>query len=207
MTKQLNTEIEDKILEAAKQVFTEKGLVMTKMSDIANIAGISRTSLNYYYRSKENLFQAIIGQVAELFWPDLETVLEADLSVSEKIEGIVEKYTNMLISNPLIPQFMSIEVRRDLNQLLEILSAKTGKFGAFKNFQDQIKQEMLDGKIKKTSIPHLIVTIASLCIFPFVAEPILTKVFLNNNSGSFEEFIKERQKIIMGLVNNLLEVK
>ena len=49
-------ESEVKIIEAAKQVFLEKGLENAKMQDIADTAGISRTALNYYYRTKENLF-------------------------------------------------------------------------------------------------------------------------------------------------------
>jgi len=43
---------EVKIIEAAKQVFLEKGLENAKMRDIADTAGISRTALNYYYRTK-----------------------------------------------------------------------------------------------------------------------------------------------------------
>ena len=69
-----NQETEHKIICAAKQVFIEKGLDGAKMSDIAERAGISRTALNYYYRTKENLFYAIIEQVFDLLLPRVENI-------------------------------------------------------------------------------------------------------------------------------------
>lgn len=45
--------MENRILEAAKQVFVRKGYEATKMGDVAAEAGIGRTALHYYYRTKE----------------------------------------------------------------------------------------------------------------------------------------------------------
>ena len=53
-------ESEVKIIEAAKQVFLEKGLENAKMQDIADTAGISRTALNYYYRTKRICFTRLL---------------------------------------------------------------------------------------------------------------------------------------------------
>lgn len=201
---QLSNKVEDKILDAAKKVFTERGLELTKMSDIADAAGISRTSLNYYFRSKEILFQAIIGQVAALFWPNLESVLEKELSVSEKIKGIINQYNGMLIGNPLLPNFMSIEIRRDSNQLIKAMRSKM-KGAALENFGEQIKEEMQEGKIKQMDISHIFVTITSLCIFPFLAKPLLDLVFFDETNTQFNNFMKERKEMTIALVLKFLQ--
>ena len=54
MTEQEQT-TEEKILEAASEVFTEKGFAGTRTRDIAEKAGINLALLNYYFRSKEKL--------------------------------------------------------------------------------------------------------------------------------------------------------
>ena len=56
--KQMNEQeqsTEEKILEAASEVFTEKGFAGTRTRDIAEKAGINLALLNYYFRSKEKL--------------------------------------------------------------------------------------------------------------------------------------------------------
>jgi AcrR family transcriptional regulator len=50
----------DKILEAAKLVFGKKGLARTKMSDVAEAAGVSQGTLYNYVESKEALFRLLL---------------------------------------------------------------------------------------------------------------------------------------------------
>ena len=57
-TNEQNTE--QVILEAAEAEFLEKGYDGAKMLSIARRAGVAHSMLHYYYRSKENLFQAVM---------------------------------------------------------------------------------------------------------------------------------------------------
>ena len=54
MTKEQNTE--DKIVEAAKTVFVQKGMDGARMQHIADEAGINKALLHYYFRTKDKLF-------------------------------------------------------------------------------------------------------------------------------------------------------
>ncbi len=55
---------EEKIFEAATEVFVEKGMDGARMQDIANHAGINKALLHYYYRTKEKLFSAVFEMIA-----------------------------------------------------------------------------------------------------------------------------------------------
>ena len=57
-TNEQNTE--QVIVEAAEAEFLEKGYDGAKMLSIARRAGVAHSMLHYYYRSKENLFQAVM---------------------------------------------------------------------------------------------------------------------------------------------------
>ena len=51
---------EEKIKEAARKLFTQKGFAATRTRDIAEEAGINLALLNYYFRSKQKLFDLIM---------------------------------------------------------------------------------------------------------------------------------------------------
>src|ERR1700748_2737311 len=57
-TEEISTE--EKIKAAAKKLFTQKGFAATRTRDIAEEAGINLALLNYYFRSKEKLFELIM---------------------------------------------------------------------------------------------------------------------------------------------------
>ena len=85
-TKTTECGMEERILEAAKTVFIARGFDGASMGGIAAEAGITRTSLNYYFRSKEKLFLAIYTDLVRGFLPKVENVALEDRPVFERVE-------------------------------------------------------------------------------------------------------------------------
>ena len=56
MKKDINETTESHILNVAHEVFLKKGLDGTRMQEIADEAGINKSLLHYYYRTKKKLF-------------------------------------------------------------------------------------------------------------------------------------------------------
>ena len=52
-------EVKNSILEAAKRVFQKWGLNKTTMEDIAHEAGKGKSTLYYYYKSKDEIFETL----------------------------------------------------------------------------------------------------------------------------------------------------
>ena len=50
----------NQILEAARNLFVERGYVATKMSDIAELAGLSKGGVYFHFVSKEDVFGALV---------------------------------------------------------------------------------------------------------------------------------------------------
>ena len=76
----LQTETEEKIIASAEKLFYQKGKAGTSMQDIADDAGINRTLLNYYFRSKDQLFEAVFRKAMGSFVPELAAMLHSDRS-------------------------------------------------------------------------------------------------------------------------------
>ena len=65
-TKEVSQQVRDiskqNILDKAAEVFTNKGLANTKVSDLAKAAGVSQGLLYWYFPSKEDVFVALTGR-------------------------------------------------------------------------------------------------------------------------------------------------
>lgn len=75
---------EQKIIAAAFQVFQSKGYAATRTRDIAEAAGINLALLNYYFRSKEKLFEIILLQSMADFMGIMTTVINDEQTTLEK---------------------------------------------------------------------------------------------------------------------------
>jgi AcrR family transcriptional regulator len=73
---------ENLILEAARQVFLDKGLEGSRMQEIADRAGINKALLHYYFRNKQKLFERVFESVIASFFPQVLHLIGSDKPVS-----------------------------------------------------------------------------------------------------------------------------
>ena len=70
-----NISAEERIKAAARKVFHQKGYAATRTRDIAEEAGINHAMLNYYFRSKEKLFQIVMTETMTQFFKGVGVIL------------------------------------------------------------------------------------------------------------------------------------
>jgi TetR/AcrR family transcriptional regulator len=184
----------EKILSAARKIFTTKGMAGARMQDIANEAGINKALLHYYYRDKEKLFETIFLEEAQKFFPKINAIFQSDDPLFLKIEKFVDEYIDEMLENPYLPWFVLNEINRDPDQFMykiwgEHNLPKPGKF------LDQIEKEIKNGTIKRINPVHLLMNLLSMTIFPFIARPMITRN-LHMTDSRFEEAMEERKREI-----------
>jgi TetR/AcrR family transcriptional regulator len=79
---------EQLILNAAREVFIERGMDGARMQEIADKAGINKALLHYYFRSKDKLFHAVFLEAFQQFQPQIELLINAEKTIHSKV-GIV----------------------------------------------------------------------------------------------------------------------
>jgi AcrR family transcriptional regulator len=88
---------EEKIKEAARIVFMEKGYAATGMRDIAAKAGVNLSLVNYYFRSKRNIFNLIMTEkMQKIFGSIIPYMMDETTSLEEKIKNISTMYINTI---------------------------------------------------------------------------------------------------------------
>lgn len=198
-----NSDIEHRIIEAAKEAFVENGYAETSMSDIAVRAGVNRPTLHYYFRTKERLYQAVFGSIAERLAPQVQDIVRRrDISPGQRAELVVDAYYEIFLQHPTLPLFIMREAKRDFDFLAEFVH--TLRFDEyFENIRREIQTQMDEGLVKSVPMRMLFLTFYSLLTMPFAIKPVCEKVMLNDNER-FPDMLITWKHHVGNIVESLL---
>lgn len=198
----LDLTTEEKIKQAARRLFTKKGYAATRTRDIAEAADINLALLNYYFRSKEKLFDIVIMENFVQFIAGVKALLnEKTTTLEEKIEGLVDLYISKLIANPDLPMFILNEIHSDPKMLKAKGFTKDMLWNSW--FMKQFIEEYAQRKRTAPNPVHHIMNIFALTIFPFIGAPILKEVG-GIGDEQFMALMEERKKWIPIWIKKLL---
>ena len=182
---------EERIFDAATDVFEEKGMDGTRMQDIANRAGINKALLHYYFRTKELLFDAVFRKLSGRLFEKFAPVFSENMSLEEKIRFFFREHITFLHKNPRLPAFLINEINRNPGAIKMIL--KNVDFNKFWTMlESQHMAELRQYGITKDDLPQLMTTIASISVFPFAARGLFEGILESQGKG-FDGYIEERK--------------
>lgn len=194
---------EERIFEAATEVFVARGMDGARMQDIANHAGINKALLHYYYRSKDRLFNAVFEKIAGKLFMKFAPVFDQNLSLEDKIRFFFKEHISFLQENPGLPAFILNEINRNPARMRKLLSnIDLNRF--WQTLEDQHKDDFGKYNITKESIPQIMTTIASISVFPFAARGILEVIF-EKLDVDFDEYLEKRKKFAAEFVIKALK--
>jgi TetR/AcrR family transcriptional regulator len=182
---------EEKIFEAATDVFVDKGMDGARMQDIASHAGINKALLHYYFRTKDQLFNAVFEMIAGRILKKFAPVFDENLSLEAKIRFFFKEHIAFLQENPKLPGFILNEISRNPIRIKKLLK-KIHFESLWKNLYEQHNTELGKYNITEATMPQLIISIVSLSVFPFAARGIIEGI-LEKVGIDFDEFIEERK--------------
>ena len=194
--------MESRIVEAAGQLFVQKGFEETSMSDIAAAVGINRTALHYYFRTKDKMFQAVFGDIIQEFLPKMQVIFMEDTPLIEKVERVLDAYFIIFRENPYLPKFILSEVQRDVDHLLSV-GRKLHIDQYLRAIEQVLLHEMDEGRLKRVPMPFILVTFFSQLTFPFLAKNLVISLFYNTEE-EYQEFLAQWKKQVIAHMRNLL---
>ncbi len=191
---------EQKIREAAAKVFQQKGYAATRTRDIAEEAGLNLALINYYFRSKKNLFELIMEEKLITFFKNFLPLLFADEGSSEeKIKLISQTYINLLLENPDLPIFVFNAIHSNPEHFSKIVQGV-----------EQIQFSPLEAQLReqnpKLKFEHFFLNLMALCVFPFVMRPAISLMSVSI-AQNFESLMQERIALIPKWVDAMIHVK
>lgn len=189
---------EQKIINAAQKIFTQKGFAATRTRDIAEESGINLALINYYFGSKQKLFKIIVeNKFMELFGI-LEPILSNDeIKIEEKVTLVTNNYTNMLMKNEDLPIFVLNNIKRDKDLLKDVI--KQSKLPTLFGLERQLKAEGYN-----ISILNFVMNIISMSLFPFISKDLFISSGLIDEEN-YRAFVTDRTSQIPNWIMLILE--
>ncbi len=116
----VSKERKQQILDAAEEVFTRKGLDNARMDDIAKKTGLSKGSLYWYFKSKDDLIIAILDRIFGDMFEQFDAHKNIEHSATEAIlqftEAAIRDYKLMLRMMPIAYEFLALAFRNTIVQ-------------------------------------------------------------------------------------------
>ena len=176
------------------------------MQSIADRCGVNKALLHYYYRSKKRLYEAVLQDIVQTMRGAIEPQLGDDAvdgDIRTLLRGIITTYIRTLQRNPDIVRFMFREIAEGGTHLPELIAQVAPMVrGIPERISRRLAAEVEAGTIRKVPGIQLMLNIIGMCIFTFVAQPMVSEISrqLSLNIDFDEYFFEERIENILDMV-------
>ena len=192
---------EEKIKEAARKIFLQKGFEGATTRDISREAGLNCALMNYYFRSKEKLFASVFEEMLHLFFQGMITVLNKPISLKEKIVELIEHDFQTFKRNPSLCIFVLNELHRDPDQLVNII--QTAKTQTVSLFELQLNEAIEQGIVRPIKIQHVLNLLLSNPQFIFLGKAITMSTW-QMDEDAFNAYAEDHKQLITKMIIDFL---
>lgn len=154
----IQEEKEELILEAALEVFSQRGFHGSTIDQIAEVAGMSKPNLLYYFRTKEAMHRALIDRVLENWLEPLQA-FDAEGDPEQEIRSYIRRKLEMARDFPRESRLFANEILQGAPHIMAVLE------GPLKELVDEkaevIRAWIASGKVRDCDPHHMIFSIWS----------------------------------------------
>ena len=202
-----SSKTEQKILGAARDVFLENGHAGARMQEIADKAGINKALLHYYFRSKEKLFRTVFKREMLAMLDNIFASISPSDNFHKFLEKFIHEYLKNISTRRNVMRFILWELEKSADELATWFFDSFKKQGYSGNpVVMRVEQAIKDGEIRKVNPQHFVLNLLGMCVFPFVAAPLLVHILPGFNIRS-KKFMTERENAILEIVGEGIKIE
>ena len=144
---------EERILDAALEIFSTYGFRGATVDQIAAIAGMTKPNLLYYFRRKKDIYLAVLNRTHEMWLQPLED-LDASGDPTDELTAYIDRKLEMSRTNPTASRLFAMEIIQGAPILGPVLS---GRLKTLVDEKAAVIQGWIDtGKMTQVDPHHLI---------------------------------------------------
>ncbi|MCT2564156.1 TetR/AcrR family transcriptional regulator [Chryseobacterium herbae] len=181
------------IKETAKNLFFVKGKFDATTQEIADEAGVNRTLINYYFRSRDNLIQIIFDEAQRVEQEKSKIIQDADLPFKVKISKFIESSLSTSLQYPYLETYIVSQINKGNCHQREI------EEDVLETMYKDIEKEMELGNIEKMAPVQFILNMVSLLVFPSAVRPLFMENLMISDQ-EYDQIISERKEIIINML-------
>lgn len=189
---------EQQIKDAARKLFFAEGRFKATTQEIADAAGVNRTLVNYYFRSRDQLFDEILQEARTTMDMRMEMAMSAETDFKKKIAHFIDIFLEQSLTYPYLDIYMVSRINDDVERQNQIIT-DLKKTERLKNFLRDIEAEIRKGTIEKIDPVQFLINLISLLSHPMVIQPLFKKLF-NYSDKQYRQMMIARKEIILKML-------
>jgi len=190
------------ILEAAERIFAEGGLAGARTQAIAAAAGVNKAMLYYYFRSKQDLYAAVLEDHFREFNRQALELLAAPGSARSILLRYVSLHFDFISARhrhaSLYQQLMATGGKPLERLVREYFVPRSQAFGRL------LERGMRDGEFRRTEVLHTAVSIVALIVFYFSAAQVLQ--VMGRTDAYSKTNLRRRKQAVLDFIRHALLV-
>ena len=121
-----------RIIEAAREAFSTMGFEGTSLRGVAKEANVQHQLATYYFKTKEELWMAVMDELATGFFDQLgERIRGLDgVDAATKLRLVVREFVKYSAENPQLHRLMTMEGRKESERLVWLVKRHISRFFA-----------------------------------------------------------------------------
>jgi TetR/AcrR family transcriptional regulator len=184
------------ILAAAEAEFAQKGLAGARVDTIAETAGANKRMIYYYFRSKEELYVAVLERAYTQMRTNESELALSHLKPLDAIRTLVEFKFDYSAAHPKLIKLLNGENMLNAEYLKQAKRLRDMHTSLVKTLGGILDAGVKDGTIRAGINPlHLYISISGLSYFYFSNTPTLSAAF-GHNLASAAERATRRQHVV-----------
>ena len=190
-----------RILEVAEREFAVRGYAGARIQEIAEKVGIQKASLYYYFRSKEELYIAVVKDILTQLEETVETSLNTSGTRKDQAVNLTDRIIEFFAKNPnyskIILQRITGEAQVNDADATARVDRIIQKIAGF--FHDGTKE----GEFKKLNSFHLLQSVIGMTIFHFAADR-FSSALTGSDIFSEQAVAKRKNEVTQLLLHGIL---
>ena len=136
----------DLILSSAIQIFCDNGFDRTTINEVAKKAGIGKSTVYEYFKSKDELFIECIRAMIKHYNNGFNDILDKDISFKEKLYAILEHTENLFLQAAIGLSMLHKNPPKEIFDMQDIINSERTYINSC--LQKSILKAMENGELR-----------------------------------------------------------
>lgn len=177
----------EKILNAARAVFIDRGKDGARVDNIAHLAGVNKAMIYYYFSSKDHLYYQVLKSTFMQIMTQIWGALELEGPPTERLTEMVKAYHEFLQANKELPKMILREIADGAPILKQVIAEviKSDHKSIHYRFKKTMDQGQRENSFRDVQSWHTLLNLLGMIIFPFIAAPLLETLLGSEMDATF----------------------
>ena len=161
----------DKILDGAEVLFARRGFSGVGMREVAEAAGLGKSTLFHHFKTKVELYAAVVGRILDMIELRLIRSLAKGGSPIERFDGWIDTLIDLLAEHPAAARLLLRSLFEDdlTGESPEERAVEKVIERIFSNASNMLREGMESGVFRMASIPHTLQSLVGLTVYHFAS--------------------------------------